>query len=157
MLQISLFCSYNNHLHLSLCPSENLFSPEDFWQQQIDGNPLHTQRSQWNFLEIFLQRKYSSNSKIQKYSFIEIQANVCKALSTRRQFLDKVIFYFAIWRFCHKFSAIFFVSCVAWIFSLCNFSLAILPSDELYVKTHVPDKSLVKILYKSFENNLAVF
>jgi len=23
-----------------------LFTPEDFWRQQIDGNALHTQRSQ---------------------------------------------------------------------------------------------------------------
>ena len=32
--------------------------------------------------------------------------------------------------------------------SLCNFSLAILPSDELYDKTQVPDKRLLKIMYK---------
>ena len=49
-------------------------------------------------------------------------------------FSIKWFYYFTIWRFCHKFSAIFFVSCVAWIFSLWNFSLAILPSEELYVK-----------------------
>ena len=76
-----------------------------------------------------------------------------KALSTRMQFLDKVILPFGDFAI----NSQNFFSCVACIFSLCKFSLAISPSDESYVKTHVPDKSLVKKLCKSFENNLAVF
>ena len=28
-----------------------MFTPEDFWQQQIDGNALHTQQSQLDFFQ----------------------------------------------------------------------------------------------------------
>ena len=52
---------------------------------------------------------------------------------------DKVILLFYHLEILPQILSKLFVSCVA-----CNFSQAIFPSDKNYVKTHVPDKFLVK-------------